>query len=47
MLNRGIRFISEINKYMDEFKEQIQDLDFEQIKALKERFESVIIKRIG
>ncbi|AKB19006.1 Mobile element protein [Methanosarcina sp. WWM596] len=36
----------EIKKYSDECKEQVKDLDFEQIKALEERFDAIIIKGI-
>ena len=35
-----------MKKYTDECKEQIQVLDFEQIKALEERFNAIIMKGI-
>jgi len=38
--------LTEMKKYADECKEQIQDLDFEQIKALEKRFNAVVIKGI-
>jgi transposase len=38
--------LTEMKKYTDECKEQVKDLDFEQIKALEERFNAIIIKGI-
>ncbi len=38
--------LTEMKKYTDECKEQIKDLDFEQVKALEERFNAVVIKGI-
>ena len=38
--------LSEMKKYTDECKEQIKDLDFEQIKALEERFNTILMKGI-
>jgi len=38
--------LTEMKKYVDECKEQIQELDFEQIKSLEKRFDSIIIKGI-
>jgi transposase len=38
--------LTEMKKYTDECKEQVKDLDFEQIKALEERFNTIIIKGI-
>jgi transposase len=38
--------LAEMKKYTDECKEQVKDLDFEQIKALEERFNAIIIKGI-
>jgi transposase len=35
-----------MKKYTDECKEQIKDLNFEQIKAFEERFNAVVIKGI-
>lgn len=35
-----------MKKYSDECKEQIQELDFEQIKALEKRFNDIVIKGI-
>ena len=36
----------EMKKYTDECKEQVKDWDFEQIKALEERFDAVVMKGI-
>ena len=38
--------LTEMKKYTDECKEQLRELDFEQIKALEERFDAIIIKAI-
>jgi len=38
--------LTEMKKYTDECKEQVKDLDFEQIKTLEERFNAIIIKGI-
>jgi transposase len=38
------KFLTEMKKYTNECKEQIQELNLEQIKALKERFDYVVIK---
>ncbi len=38
--------LTEIKKYTDECKEQVKDLDFEQIKALEERFNVIVMKGI-
>lgn len=38
--------LTEMKKYTDECKEQVKDLDFEQIKALEERFNTVVMKGI-
>jgi len=38
--------LTEMKKYTDNCKEQIKDLDFEQVKALEERFNAVVIKGI-
>jgi transposase len=38
--------LTEMKKYSDECKEQIQELDFEQIKALEKRFNNIVIKGI-
>jgi Transposase IS66 family. len=38
--------LTEMKKYTDECKEQIKDLDFEQIKALEERFDAIVMKGI-
>ena len=38
--------LTEMKKYTDECKEQAKDLDFEQIKALEERFNAVVMKGI-
>jgi transposase len=38
--------LTEMKKYTDECKEQLKELDFEQIKALEERFDAIIIKAI-
>jgi transposase len=38
--------LTEMKKYTDECKEQVKYLDFEQIKALEERFNAIIIKGI-
>lgn len=38
--------LSEMKKYTDECKEQVKDLDFEQVKALEKRFNAVIAKGI-
>ena len=38
--------LAEMKKYSDECKEQIQELDFEQIKALEKRFNDIVIKGI-
>jgi len=38
--------LSETKKYTDECKEQVKDLDFEQVKALEKRFNAVITKGI-
>ena len=38
--------LTEMKKYTDECKERVKDLDFEQIKALEERFDVIIMKGI-
>ena len=38
--------LTDMKKYTDECKEQSQMLDFEQIKALEERFDSIVMKGI-
>ena len=38
--------LKEAKKYTDECKEQIRELDFEHIKALKDRFDAIVIKGI-
>ncbi len=38
--------LTDMKNYTDECKEQIQELDFEQIKALEERFNAIIMKGI-
>ena len=38
--------LTEMKKYTDECKEQIKELDFEQIKTLEDRFDTIIIKGI-
>ena len=38
--------LTDMKKYTDECKKQIQELDFEQIKALEERFNAIIMKGI-
>jgi transposase len=38
--------LTDMKKYADECKEQIKELDFEQIKALEERFDTIIMKGI-
>jgi len=38
--------LTEMKKYADECKEQIQELNFEQIKALERRFDTIVIKGI-
>ena len=38
--------LTDMKKYTDECKEQIQELDFEQIKALEKRFDVIIMKGI-
>jgi transposase len=38
--------LSEMKKYADECKEQVKDLDFEQIKVLEERFNTTLLKGI-
>jgi len=38
--------LTEMKKYTDECKEQVKELDFEQIKALEEKFDAVIMKGI-
>jgi transposase len=38
--------LTEMKKYTDECREQVKELDFEQIKALEERFNAIIIKGI-
>lgn len=38
--------LSEMKKYTDECKEQVKDLDFEQVKALEKRFNAVVAKGI-
>jgi transposase len=38
--------LSEMKKYADECKEQVKDLDFEQIKALEEKFSAIVMKGI-
>jgi transposase len=38
--------LTDMKKYADECKEQIQELDFEQIKALEERFDAIISRGI-
>jgi transposase len=34
--------LTEMKKYADECKEQVKELDFGQIKALEERFDSIV-----
>jgi transposase len=41
-----MELLTDMKKYTDECNEQIQVLDFEQIKALEERFDSIIMKGI-
>ncbi|HIH94153.1 TPA: transposase, partial [Methanosarcina acetivorans] len=38
--------LTEMKKYTDECKEQLKELDFEQIKALEERFDAAVMKGI-
>ena len=38
--------LTEMKKYTDECREQVKDLDFEQIKALEESYDTIIIKGI-
>ena len=38
--------LTEMKQYTDECKEQIQELDFEQIKSLEEKFNAIIMKGI-
>jgi|GEM_PF-3031001 hypothetical protein len=38
--------LTEMKKYTDECKEQVKDLDFEQIKELEKRFDTVVMKGI-
>jgi transposase len=38
--------LTEAKKHVDECKEQIRELDFEHIKALKDRFDAIVIKGI-
>jgi transposase len=38
--------LTEMKRYTDECKEQVKDLEFEQIKALEDRFNAIIIKGI-
>jgi transposase len=38
--------LAEMKKYTDECKEQVKELDLEQIKALEERFDSIVMKGI-
>jgi transposase len=38
--------LTEMKKYTDECKEQVKELDFEQIKALEERFDAAVMKGI-
>ena len=38
--------LTEMKKYTDECKEQVKELDFEQIKALEESFDAVVMKGI-
>jgi transposase len=38
--------LTEMKMYTDECKEQIQELDFERIKALEDRFDAIVIKGI-
>jgi transposase len=38
--------LSEMKKYADECKEQVKDLDFEQVKALEKRFNALVEKGI-
>jgi transposase len=38
--------LTEMKKYTDECKEQVKDLDFEQIKALEKRFDDIVIKGV-
>ena len=40
------KLLTEMKKYTDECKEQVKELDFEQIKALEERFDAIIMKGI-
>jgi len=37
---------TEMKKYTDECKEQLREPDFEQIKALEERFDAIIIRAL-
>ena len=41
-----MELLTDMKKYTDECNEQIQVLDFEKIKALEERFDSIIMKGI-
>jgi len=38
--------LAEMKKYTDECKEQVKELDLEQIKALEERFDAIVMKGI-
>ncbi len=38
--------LKEAKKYTDECKDQIQELDIDQIKALEDRFDAIVIKGI-
>jgi hypothetical protein len=38
--------LSGMKKYADECKEQVKDLDFEQVKALEKRFNALVEKGI-
>jgi transposase len=38
--------LTEAKKHSDDFKEQIRELDFEQIKALEDRFDAIVVKGI-
>jgi len=40
------KLLTEAKKYTDECKEQIQELDFEQIKALEDKFDIIVTKGI-
>ncbi len=39
--------LTKMKKYADECKEQVKELDLEQIKVLKERFDVMVMRKIG